>query len=104
MLRRTLFFCLFTSYVALAWGQEIPPENQLPGWAQEKWRAISKSRSFEISTRINPFVWRGDFDGDNLPDLALFVSSTSTQKEGIVILFQGKRPTLVLGAGTSFGN
>ena len=84
---------------------QIPsPEDQLPDWAQQQFNALKKAHTLKISTRVNPFVWRGDFDGDGKPDLALLVQQTTSGKEGIAILFRGKAKPLVLGAGTRFGN
>jgi len=97
-----MVLCLFIS--STSWGQSTALDSQLPAWAQEKWQSISKKQSLEISTRINPFVWRGDFDGDLRADFAIFVSHTTTKKEGIAILFRNPRPPQVLGAGIPFGN
>lgn len=105
MFRRALLASVLWFFVSsTTWGQSIKLESQLPIWAQEKWQSIAKKQSLEISTRINPFVWRGDFDGDRRADFAIFVSHTASKKEGIVMLFQSARKSLVLGAGVSFGN
>ena len=64
-------------------------------------KLYSKKESLEISIRLNPYVLRGDFNGDGKPDLAIFVSHAITKKQGILILFQAKSPQL-LGAGKSF--
>lgn len=84
--------------------QGVTLEAQLPGWAQEKWRTLAKARMLTISNRINPFVWRGDFDGDGRPDIALLVKHASSGKEGIAILSRANVSNYVLGAGTPFGN
>lgn len=80
------------------------PLQSLPSWAQAKWAALAGAKGLEASTRLNPFVWRGDFDGDSKPDLVLLVRQKESKKQGIVFLFQGARAPQVLGAGTDFGN
>jgi hypothetical protein len=54
--------------------------------------------------RINPFVWQGDFDGDNKTDAAVMVKRSSDGKEGIAVLWRSRATPTVLGAGTKFGN
>ncbi len=78
-------------------------ELGLPFWATQSWNKLSVQSGLRISKRLNPYVWRGDFDGDGRADLAVFVESVSSKKQGIAFLFQGKRPSLV-GAGIDFGN
>jgi hypothetical protein len=78
--------------------------DQLPEWARPKWMALSKARSLEVAPRMNPFVWRGDFDGDGRQDVALFVRATATNKEGIAFVFRGTTQPLIVGAGTELGN
>ena len=90
--------------IAIASGlhaQEL--ELGLPFWATQSWKTLSAKSGLRISKRLNPYVWRGDFDGDGRTDLAVFVESVSSKKQGIAFLLQGKRPLLV-GAGIDFGN
>jgi hypothetical protein len=84
------------------WAQSLA--DQLPEWARPKWAAVTQSRGLEIAARMNPFVWRGDFDGDGRQDVAVFVRATQSKKEGIAFLFRGATPTVVVGAGTELGN
>ena len=67
--------------------QPLPLEMQLPDWAIAKWERISKGSSLKLSGRLNPFLQRGDFDGDGKADLALFVESTKSGKYGITVLY-----------------
>jgi hypothetical protein len=83
--------------------QGISPELQLPYWAEQVWLTLSHGSNLQWSTRLNPCVWRGDFNGDGKADLALLVTHTGSKKEGIAFLLQGKMP-LVVGAGKDFGN
>ncbi len=81
----------------------ITAEWQLPNWAQPGWRALREAQPLELSLRINPFVWQGDFDGDKAMDVAIMVKRNSDGKEGIVVLWRSGAAPTVLGAGTTFG-
>ena len=94
-------FILFT--VSHACAQAPSPLDQLPLWAHASFSAFSKREAVEISNRLNPFVWRGDFDGDGRMDLAILVKHSRTKKEGIAIL-RRKGAALLVGAGKDFGN
>lgn len=100
---RTLVVILLTWIVASANAQVLRPEDQMPYWAVKKWEELAKQQGLAISTRVNPFIWRGDFDGDGRFDLAILVKHSQTNKEGIVLLLRSNRP-LLLGAGHTFGN
>ena len=81
----------------------IASQVQLPSWAEDMWLTLSQSSNLQLSTRLNPCLWRGDFNGDGRADLALLVTHTGSKKEGIAFFLQGGKP-LVVGAGTDFGN
>ena len=84
--------------------QPLPLEMQLPDWATPKWERIAKEASLKLSGRLNPFLQRGDFDGDGTADLALFVESTKSGKYGITVIYAGNRSPRVLFAGKPLGN
>jgi hypothetical protein len=81
--------------------QIITSAWQLPNWAQPQWAALSKSQAVELSLRLNPFVWLGDFDGDKAMDVAVLIKRSSNGKEGIAVLWRNGRDPTVVGAGTS---
>lgn len=99
---RTGFLLYFLTCAASA--QQTPPAWNLPSWAQNQWSKLAKEKSLDFSTRLNPFVWRADFDGDGLADFAVFVKSTKTGKEGIAILSRGAKASYLIGANLAFGN
>jgi hypothetical protein len=101
---RFLFATIALWFSLAASAQGLSPIDQLPAWAQTRWNALAVKEHLEPSTRLNPFVWRGDFDGDGQSDLALLVLSTKTKKEGIAVFFRAGNRTQLLGAGKSFGN
>jgi hypothetical protein len=88
---------------SVANAQDGIADLQLPTWAQSSWRPFAQARHLALSTRVNPFVWRGDFDGDGRADLALLVVEVERQREGIAFILRGAEPVLV-GAGIEFGN
>jgi len=79
------------------------PQVQLPSWAEQMWLPLSHRSNLQLCTRLNPSMWRGDFNGDGRVDLALLVAYAGSKKEGIAFLLQGGKP-LVVGAGIDFGN
>jgi len=84
--------------------QPLPLEMQLPDWATPKWERIARESSLKLSGRLNPFLQRGDFDGDGKNDVALFVESTKSGKYGIAVIYEGNRSPSVLFAGKPLGN
>jgi hypothetical protein len=79
-------------------------EAQLPEWARPRWSAFAKTHALQLSPRLNPFLQRGDFDGDGKHDLALLVEHTKTHKIGIVFLHRGSTKPQLVGAGKTLGN
>jgi hypothetical protein len=101
---KRIAFCLLVLIAAESPAAIGPIDWMLPLWAQKQWTELSKRDGIEISTRLNPFVWRGDFDGDKRVDVVLLVKHKASKKEGIVFLWKkGGTPT-VLGAGKAFEN
>ncbi len=84
--------------------QPLPLETQLPDWAIPKWERIAQESSLKLSGRLNPFLQRGDFDGDGKADLALFVESTKSGKYGVAVIPGGNRSPSILFAGKELGN
>jgi len=95
------------TFIALALSDSLGDSDmaeQLPEWTRTKWASLAHERTLELSTRMNPFVWGGDFDGDGRMDVALFVRSIPSKKEGIAIIFRREIDAVVIGAATAFGN
>ena len=100
---RPVLAALFLCFGSYSTAHGIVPQAPLPSWAEQMWLTLSRSSNLQLSTRLNPCTWRGDFNGDGRADLALLVTHTESKKEGIAFLLQGRKP-LVVGAGTDFGN
>lgn len=102
VMRNTLIFVVVLTLKTI-WAQDPPMLGQLSPWAEQAWSKLVAKTPVRLSTRLNPFVWRGDFDGNGRPDLAVLIAETKTKKEGIAFLLQGRAP-VVVGAGQDFGN
>ena len=60
------------------------------------------AEAYSLSSRINPFYLRGDFDGDGKSDYAVLVVSKKDQSRGIAIWLSSQKKFLVLGASHAF--
>ena len=89
---------------SIAWAQTPTPDMQLPNWAETQLKDLSQKESLVVNSRINPFVWRGDFLGTGKGDLAVLVKDSKSKKEGIVFLSHGKAKPVIVGAGHMLGN
>lgn len=61
-------------------------------------------RWYDISSHLNPFYLRGDFNGDGKPDFAVLLKQKKTNKIGIGIIHAGRNDVVIIGAGTEMGN
>lgn len=93
---------LFVNSIAFA--QAVTPRMQLPDWAGKQLDGLSRQESIEVNSRINPFVWRGNFLGTGKGDLAVLVKDSKSKKEGIVFLSPAKTRPVIVGAGHAIGN
>lgn len=75
-----------------------------PEWVSEVFESRGLSQKYNISSAINPFYLRGDFNGDGLPDISIFIEEKNTKKKGIAVLHSNTNSFNILGAGTKFGN
>jgi hypothetical protein len=98
---KSIIATVLLAFASSLHSQEL--ELGLPFWAGQSWKNLSSQSGLRMSKRLNPYVWRGDFDGDGRADLAVLVERVVSKKQGIAILLQGKRP-LLIGAGIDFGN
>jgi hypothetical protein len=78
--------------------------KNLPLWAWGVVAAESFTSEYELSTILNPYFRRGDWDGDGRPDLAILIRQRSSGKTGIALVQRANQIPQVVGAGTPFGN
>ena len=94
--------------------QWVPTSSPAPGANEQPHdipevieRAIANSslvQKYDLSFRVKPFYFRGDFDGDGKIDVAVLVKQRSTGKVGIAIIDGATNNVTILGAGVSIGN
>ena len=95
---------LFVMAAIVAASDANPVERALPTWLQRKVENAETLAGIAISTRLEAYFYRGDFDGDNTRDVAVFVKRQSDGKEGIAVLWGGGHAATLMGAGVAFGN
>ena len=79
-------------------------KQPLPTWLQRKVETSETLAGIAVSTRLETYFYRGDFDGDKTRDVAVFVKRQSDGKEGIAVLWGSGAAATLLGAGIAFGN
>ena len=74
--------------------------QSVPRWAAASLEREAFSAKYVLSTRLNPFLVQGDFNGDGRIDLAVLVEQRETRASGVAIVHAGAEQPLVVGAGT----
>ncbi len=80
------------------------PLLNVPQSVVQLFKTNKLDKQYDFSFKLNPFYLRGDFDGDNKPDIAILVSQKTTNKIGIAICHSTSGKVFVVGAGRSLGN
>ena len=104
-----LFFSLLTSIHTASgaswlrgnWGDadKNPELWNCPLWVIDLVEKKNFDKKYKFISRLNPFYLRGDFNGDNKLDIAVFIEELSSKKQGIAILNYGSEDIFVVGAG-----
>ena len=81
----------------------VQPYN-LPRWAHARAEREGHTRTLDPALHLNPFYQSGDFDGDGRLDVAVMVARRATGQVGVLMVHGGAAPTVLIGAGTDFGN
>jgi hypothetical protein len=75
------------------------PNWNIPREVSRRFQKEGFLSHYEVSTMLNPFYLRGDFDGDRVPDYAVLVIHRATKITGIAVLRSGAVKIEILGAG-----
>ena len=79
-------------------------ELNIPTWVRNSFNKTALIKKYDYSFKLNPLYLRGDFNGDNNPDIAIMVKEKSTNKLGIIVIHFGSHNAFILGAGKPIGN
>src|SRR5689334_3864462 len=79
-------------------------EQNVPAWVHDAFAASNLNEKYEFSFHLNPFYLRGDFNGDEITDVAILVKEKKSEKIGIAIVHGGNRHIFLIGAGRTIGN
>lgn len=91
-----IFFVLLLSIASNSQNIALPvPFNNA-------FKTLQLDKKYEGSNLLTPGFLQADFNGDNVPDLAVLVSEKETNKLGVVILHGNSNKYFVFGAGTKF--
>jgi hypothetical protein len=94
---------IFSFAIADVYGDWLKTLN-IPYWVRYSFHENNLNRKFDYSFEINPMYLRGDFNGDNIPDIAILVKNNSSNKVGIIVFHFNSNDYFIIGAGTHFGN
>lgn len=75
-----------------------------PHWVAEEFQNSGLDKQYKLSSKINPFYLRGDFNGDKKTDIAILVEDIRTNKIGIAIFHYGESRSFIVSAGKKIGN
>jgi hypothetical protein len=95
-----LLFCFVINCTKLP-SQKIEPEN-IPSDVLEAVNSGRFAETYVLDGRMNPFYLRGDFDGDGMPDYALWINAKAGSDTGIAIWLSSQKKFIILGAGVPF--
>jgi hypothetical protein len=97
---RTFFLLLvYCSATLTAFAQETIEWNTPSPVLHAIQRPEFKTK-FDLSSLMNPFYVRGDFDRDGKPDYAFMIVNKGNGKRGIGVLLSSRRAVVILGAGS----
>ena len=76
----------------------------IPNWVHKTFHKKNLIKKYDYSFNINPLYLRGDFNGDNISDIAILVNEKSSNKLGIIVIHFRTNNFYILGAGNSIGD
>ncbi len=109
-MKKSIFICsiiLSSLLCSFAFANEYEDWLQnlnIPIWVRNAFQKNALSKKYDYIFKINPMYLRGDFNGDNKPDVAIFVKEKALKKLGIIVIHFGSNDYFVLGAGKKIGN
>ena len=109
MILRLLLFLIFLGFLTSpsAYSDDyydFSAKLNIPHWVQKTFREKRIFKNYNYHFKLNPMYLRGDFNGDDAPDIAIMVKEKLSNKLGIMVIHFGSNDTFILGAGEEIGN
>lgn len=104
LLLLSLFIMIVSSSAYSGDIQEWKQKLNVPNWVNNLFREKLLKDRFNYLFEMNPFYLRGDFNGDNQSDIAIWVKEKSSNKVGFLIIHYESKNVFVVGAGSNIGN
>ena len=76
--------------------------QELPEWAKQRLEA--HKNIFKVNNDFNPTFYVADFDGDDIPDIAIAVKNKLRDNMSGVIFYLGNQTHFLAGGANGFGN
>ncbi len=74
--------------------------SQVPAWVFDKMKSIKLDETYQVADFTKPNFVEGNFNGDDLKDVAVLISNKKTSEKGLLILHNGNnKEYFVYGAG-----
>lgn len=102
-----IFIVLVFMYLTPLRAEEVLDEVILwntPGWIAKRFEKSDLSNKYKLSSKINPFYLRGDYNGDGEQDIAILIEEIKTKKIGIGVFHSNSNYIYIIGAGKKVGN
>lgn len=76
----------------------------IPYWIKKTFHNKGIINNYDYYFELNPMYLRGDFNGDDAPDIAIMVKEKLSNKIGFIVIHFSSNDTFILGAGQKIGN
>ncbi|MGB7624953.1 MAG: hypothetical protein WBN92_21605, partial [Terriglobia bacterium] len=92
---KVALLCLMLCFNVNLFASDPSIDLSLPDEVSAKFAQQHLWDRYSISTRVNPFYQRGDFDGDGKPDFAVLVTANFSHEEAIVFVLSSRPKAII---------
>ena len=85
-------------------GAEQDVSWNVPAWVNSSFKENELGKDYEFAHFVNPFLLKGEFNGDDSPDICILIKEKLSEIRVIAIFHGGSKDYHILGAGQSFDN
>ncbi|MBL4653868.1 MAG: hypothetical protein JKY53_13550 [Flavobacteriales bacterium] len=103
----TLLFIILSFHFAIGQTEDYKVyllEQSLPSDYSGILKDLNLDTKYELSGFMNPFYLVGDFNGDQIEDIAITIKEIDSGKLGFIIIDSKLKEYNIIGAGQSIGN